>query len=154
MTVVTRQTTELIAASPAECVNDAELERVLADEVNLLQAPGDHPIKAVARQGDLPAAGTIDLLCVDESGLPVAVEVKLARNAEARREVPLVRDQLPKALERMWEPSPIAAAARNRFREILLQRCLVRAGESASVGRGTDVRVLTIKERAPNEGCS
>ena len=35
----------------------------------------------------MPSAGILDLLIVDKEGLPVAVEVKLARNAQSRREV-------------------------------------------------------------------
>src|SRR5512146_3118769 len=69
MTVVIRQAGDLLTATAAEFENEAELERVLADRV------------------ELPDAGTLDVLCVDENGLPVAVEVKLAHNGESRRQV-------------------------------------------------------------------
>jgi hypothetical protein len=42
----------------------------------------------VASQLDLPeGAGKLDLLFVNSEGLPIAVEVKLGANAEARRQV-------------------------------------------------------------------
>ncbi len=44
-------------------------------------------IAFVGRQLSLPEAGILDLLFVTSDGLPIAVEVKLARNAQARREV-------------------------------------------------------------------
>lgn len=89
MVVVIRQTDSLMSASSAEFDNEAELEQVLADQVSLLQGAADHRLAFVARQVDLSdvGAGTLDLLCVDENGVPVAVEVKLARNSESRREV-------------------------------------------------------------------
>jgi len=40
----------------------------------------------VQREVGLPAAGSLDLLLVDAEGVPVAVEVKLARNSQSRRE--------------------------------------------------------------------
>jgi hypothetical protein len=48
------------------------------------KAPG---IAFVARQVNLPEAGRLDLLFVSNDGLPIAVEVKLVRNAQARREI-------------------------------------------------------------------
>lgn len=87
MTVVIRQADGLVSASPAEFDSEAELERVLADQVQLLQSAVDHRLAFVGRQVDLPDAGILDVLCVDENGLPVAVEVKLARNGESRRQV-------------------------------------------------------------------
>jgi len=89
MVVVIRQTDSFMSASSAEFDNEAELEQVLADQVSLLQGAADHRLAFVARQVDLSdvGAGTLDLLCVDENGVPVAVEVKLARNSESRREV-------------------------------------------------------------------
>jgi len=41
----------------------------------------------VARQVTLYSAGILDILLVDADGTPVAVEVKLGRNGESRREV-------------------------------------------------------------------
>jgi hypothetical protein len=87
MTVVIRQRDALLSAAAAEFQDEAELEQVLADQVALLQGAADYPLAPVARQVDLADAGTLDLLCVNENGLPVAVEVKLARNGESRREV-------------------------------------------------------------------
>ena len=87
MTVVIHQSSQLIPATQSQWASENELEQVLAGEVSLLQGSADHRLKLVARQVNLPDAGTLDVLCVDENGLPVAVEVKLARNGESRREV-------------------------------------------------------------------
>ena len=51
-----------------------------------MRTDGGAAIEFVARQVKLEA-GEIDLLFVDGNGLPIVVEVKLARNSEARREV-------------------------------------------------------------------
>jgi len=66
---------------------ESELEDVVASYPQLLQGPGDSPLAFVARQVTVPEAGILDLLLVSEDGLPVAVEVKLARNGESRREI-------------------------------------------------------------------
>ena len=87
MSVVIRQADTIVTAPAAEFTNEAELEQVLAEQVALLQSPTDRPLALVSRQVSLLDAGTLDLLCVDENGLPVAVEVKLARNGESRRSV-------------------------------------------------------------------
>src|ERR1044072_407032 len=66
---------------------EAELEEVAGSQPRLLESDGDSPLAFVAQQVTLPEAGNLDLLFVSETGLPVAVEVKLARNAESRREI-------------------------------------------------------------------
>jgi hypothetical protein len=53
----------------------------------LVQSPGDVPLAFVRAQVSLPDTGRLDLVLVDSDGLPVVVEVKLARNGESRREV-------------------------------------------------------------------
>ncbi len=87
MSVVIRRDGTIITARDATFVNERELEGILAEQVELLQTPLDRPLALVARQVSLADAGTLDLLCVDNDGLPVAVEVKLARNGESRRSV-------------------------------------------------------------------
>lgn len=72
--------------------SESELERVLVDCPQLLceDAAEDQTaqrIIIVDRQVTLDDAGRLDLLFINHEGLPVAVEVKLARNSQARREV-------------------------------------------------------------------
>jgi hypothetical protein len=74
-----------VAAVPLPFKNEDELEKVVASQANLLETAGDQPLAFVGSQVELPDAGLLDLLFVGEAGLPVAVEVKLARNPEARR---------------------------------------------------------------------
>lgn len=63
-----------------------ELERLLAEHPELL-GEEEETIELVARQIDLPQAGVLDLLFVNGDGLPIAVETKIRKNPEARREV-------------------------------------------------------------------
>ena len=65
--------------------DEAELEAAVAANPSLVEDDGDAPLALVQRQVTLPDAGLLDLLAVDATGLPVAVEVKLARNGESRR---------------------------------------------------------------------
>lgn len=64
MTVVIRQADGLVAASAAGSESEAELERVLADQVQLLQSAADHRLAFVERRVDLPDAGTLDVLAL------------------------------------------------------------------------------------------
>jgi hypothetical protein len=79
--------------SPREFSSEEELEVILRDCPQLLCDDSGPPrekapaVAFVARQVNLPEAGRLDLLFVSNDGLPIAVEVKLARNAQARREI-------------------------------------------------------------------
>jgi hypothetical protein len=80
--------------SPIPFSSEQELEKALMEHPELLQddnAAEDEnatTVAFVANQLDLPeGAGKLDLLFVSSDGLPVAVEVKLGANAEARRKV-------------------------------------------------------------------
>jgi hypothetical protein len=66
--------------------NEEELERLLAEHPELL-GEEEESIEFVARQIHLPQAGELDLLFVNSDGLPIAVETKIKKNPEARREV-------------------------------------------------------------------
>ena len=70
-----------------EFVTEEALEMVLSSHPDLLRQQGESALAFVDRQVELGEAGTLDLLFVNADGLPVAVEVKLQRNAQARREV-------------------------------------------------------------------
>lgn len=67
--------------------DEAELQTCLERSPYLLVAESEPPVITVQREVRLPAAGILDLLIVDREGLPVAVEVKLARNSQSRRQV-------------------------------------------------------------------
>jgi len=67
--------------------DEAELQGCLERSPFLLVSESEPPVATVGREVSLPSAGILDLLVVDKEGLPVAVEVKLARNTESRREV-------------------------------------------------------------------
>jgi hypothetical protein len=93
MPILIRNGSSTIPVSPRKFSSEEELELILQDCPQLLcddsgppqeKAPG---IAFVARQVNLPEAGRLDLLFVSNDGLPIAVEVKHVRNAQARREI-------------------------------------------------------------------
>ncbi|MBI5686550.1 MAG: DUF91 domain-containing protein [Verrucomicrobia bacterium] len=67
--------------------NELELQTCIARSPFLLASGFDALVATVQREVGLPGAGSLDILNVDEMGLPIAVEVKLARNPQSRREV-------------------------------------------------------------------
>lgn len=70
-----------------EFKDEAELQGHLEQCPYLLVPDGSPEVASVQREVRLPSAGILDLLLIDESGCPIAVEVKLARNGQSRREV-------------------------------------------------------------------
>jgi|SRR5580700_1653506 hypothetical protein len=73
--------------SPTPFVDENQLQSLLSEHPALLQQENEPSIALIAREVDLKEAGWLDLLMVNRDGLPIAVEVKLARNGESRREV-------------------------------------------------------------------
>jgi hypothetical protein len=73
--------------SEEEYQNESELQAYLERSPYLIAADSEPQVATVLREVRLPEAGILDLLLVDEEGVPVAVEVKLARNSQSRREV-------------------------------------------------------------------
>lgn len=67
--------------------NEAELENVLAEHVELLREGDEPPLALVTSQLRVPGSGVADLVLIDAAGIPVVVEVKLSRNPQSRREV-------------------------------------------------------------------
>lgn len=67
--------------------SESELQSLIEKNPNLLIHHHESPIIYARREVNLPDAGYLDLLCIDEEGTPIAVEVKLGRNAESRRKV-------------------------------------------------------------------
>jgi hypothetical protein len=87
MPIVIRIDTTSKVVQPSDFGSEKDLEDLLASRPELLGEDGEEPIAFVSRQVNLPDAGRLDLLFVTSEGLPVAVEVKLARNGESRRDV-------------------------------------------------------------------
>jgi hypothetical protein len=67
--------------------NEAELQKLLADNPSLLQNEAEPSLAFVQSEVKLGSSGFLDLLLINSDGLPIAVEVKLQKNAESRREV-------------------------------------------------------------------
>jgi len=71
----------------AQFTNEYELQGYLERCPYLLAVDDGTKVASIKREVRLPYAGNLDLLLVDDLGTPIAVEVKLARNSQARREV-------------------------------------------------------------------
>ncbi len=67
--------------------SESELENILANQPSLMIDDGESPVALVKPQVPIQGAGKVDLFLVDADGLPMVVEVKLARNSESRRQV-------------------------------------------------------------------
>lgn len=85
MTVYMRSDRGTVRLSDEEFLDEKELQECLAESPGLLIGDGEPPVALVQREVALPGAGSLDLLLVDAEGVPVAVEVKLARNATRRQ---------------------------------------------------------------------
>ncbi len=72
---------------PSPFRNEDELEQAIVENPSLITGDGEASLSVVRSQVCLPNAGRLDILMVDATGYPVAVEVKLGRNIESRREV-------------------------------------------------------------------
>jgi len=66
--------------------NEKYLQKILADNPELLQERFDFPLVLVYRELKIEA-GHIDIFLIDSQGLPVLVEVKLLANPQSEREV-------------------------------------------------------------------
>jgi hypothetical protein len=90
MPVLIRRNSTSECVSPTAFLKEEDLELLPTESRELLRNDGGQgevrDIEFVSRQIYLEA-GRLDLLFVDTEGLPIAVEVKLSPNAEARREV-------------------------------------------------------------------
>jgi hypothetical protein len=93
MPILIENESQRTMVSPANFSTEQELEQVLKNSQDLLKDENTSPedgssaVAFVASQLVLPEAGRLDLLFIRRDGLPIAVEVKLARNAQSRREV-------------------------------------------------------------------
>lgn len=68
-------------------LNEAELQELVSHHPYLIMADNEPDVAFIKREYILKDAGKIDLILIDSCGLPIVVEVKLARNAQSRREV-------------------------------------------------------------------
>ena len=75
---------ELADAHPFS--DEATLQRLVAENPQLLPLAGSPRVFTLGREVRL-GTGYADVLAVEASGRPVIIEVKLARNAEARRAI-------------------------------------------------------------------
>lgn len=64
-----------------------ELQTAISKNPQILFAEDEPRAFLVKREVTLPSAGRLDILLVDENGVPIAVEVKLGKNIQSRREV-------------------------------------------------------------------
>jgi RecB family endonuclease NucS len=87
MPILVRASSGIFSLEASGFPNEETLEKLLAENPDLLRPEDGSSLAFIARQVDLREAGVLDLLFVNDEGLPVAVEVKLARNGQSRREV-------------------------------------------------------------------
>lgn len=86
MPPILKSNDQIIPLNPKGYASEDELQAMLAQHPELLQEDADAPLRTVCRE--VPMDGqSLDILMVDATGLPVAVEVKLDKNAEIRRKV-------------------------------------------------------------------
>ncbi|MFH1157879.1 MAG: hypothetical protein V1721_03215 [Pseudomonadota bacterium] len=74
--------------------DEDKLQSLLEKYPNLVREDHGPEVNLVKRELILPKAGKLDLLFVDSDGLPIAVEVKLDRNAKKREVVAQALDYL------------------------------------------------------------
>jgi hypothetical protein len=72
---------------PSSFENEQELQRVLAENPQLLVADGAPPPLLLTRQLTLPDAGTLDLLLLDVDSIPVVVGTTAGRRGDCPRDV-------------------------------------------------------------------
>ncbi len=75
-----------LAQQPEPFRNEYELQEILAGHPVLLVDRGDSALVTISREFPFEG-GFADIFLIDNNGLPVIVEVKLARNEKSRREV-------------------------------------------------------------------
>lgn len=71
---------------PAAFPDEATLHRLVEEAPHLLPLAGSPALTIVGREVQL-GSGSADLIALESSGRPTVIEIKLARNAEARRAV-------------------------------------------------------------------
>ena len=87
MPILIKNNDDFNSITSSDYTSERELQEILADNPALLVNDTDPPLALVQTEVNLPNTGKADILFVDSSGLPIVVEVKLAKNAESRREI-------------------------------------------------------------------
>jgi RecB family endonuclease NucS len=87
MPIAKQNDKETVKMIEEEFRDESELQSYLERSPYLLMSDREPQVVTVQREVSLPAAGSLDLLLVDKEGVPIAVEVKLSRNSQSRREV-------------------------------------------------------------------
>lgn len=86
MPPILKNNDQIIPLNPKGYASEDELQAMLAQHPELLQEDTDVPLRTVCREVSMDGQ-SLDILMVDATGLPVAVEVKLDKNDEIRRKV-------------------------------------------------------------------
>ncbi len=87
MPIAKQNDKETVKMVEEEFRDETELQSCLERSPYLLMSDLEPQVVTVQREVSLRAAGSLDLLLVDKEGVPIAVEVKLSRNSQSRREV-------------------------------------------------------------------
>lgn len=87
MSIIIKSKNDTYPISSGSFVTEDELQKLLAGRTDLLKQESEPQVALVKRELSLGDAGSLDIFLINADGLPIAVEVKLQRNAQARREV-------------------------------------------------------------------
>lgn len=87
MSIAMEQQNEILRLTEEPFKDEYELQGYLERCPYLLMTDSEPHVISIQREVQLPTAGTLDLLIVDENGYLIAVEVKLSGNIQSRREV-------------------------------------------------------------------
>ena len=156
MPILIKNNDEFNSVTSSAYNNEAELQEILADNPSLLTNETDPPIALIQTELNLPDSGKADILYIDSDGLPIVVEVKLAKNAESRREIvaqifdyissitQFTVDELDDLTENQLQTAIKSLAEENKTTEQIWKLCSknLRAG---------DVRVVLAIDKTPEE---
>lgn len=156
MPILIKNNDEFKSVTSCAYINEAELQEILADNPLLLVNETDPPIALIQTEFNLPNTGKADILYIDSDGLPIVVEVKLAKNAESRREIvaqifdyissitQFTVDELDDLTESHLQTAIKSLSNKNKTTEQIWKLCSknLRAG---------DVRVVLAIDKAPDE---
>lgn len=122
-----------LAQQPEPFRNEYELQEILAGHPVLLVDRDDSALVTICREFPL-GNGFADIVLIDSNGLPVIVEVKLARNGESRRKI---IGQLCDSLSAMRNLTPDEVNERSAglLEEILQSMAGVEGGEENPADR-------------------
>jgi hypothetical protein len=151
--------------APTDFPDEARLHTLVEDAPQLLPLSGSPTLVIVGREVAL-GAGRADLLAVDLDGHPVIIEIKLARNAEARRavvsqvlayaaflfgkDVDTLEREILGAHLRDRQYTSLAEAAAQEYQEGDFDAAQFRANLETNLAEG-DFRLVVVLDSAPEE---